>query len=129
MAVKNFRINGTDYTSLLPAEGYSVRYQKVEGRNAGTMLSGAYTEDVIAVKAVLTVPLLPMTEEQQSALLTSLYSDDYATVYYYDPRKANYRQAVMRYETQDANSRGLTVGRSEYWTGQQLTFEDRFNWE
>jgi len=129
MAQKTIQINGTDYTAYFPPAGYEVSYEKVSGQNEGLMLDGSFTEDTIAVKAVVTVHTMPLTEEQQSSLLQSLYSDDYATVYYFDLRKNAYRSAVMRYEVTKVKHRGNGSDGNEYWTGLSITFEDRFNME
>ena len=129
MARKTIQINGTDFTAYFPEAGYQVNYIKESGTNEGLMLDGSYTEDVIAVKAVVSSPLLPLTEEHQSSFLQTLYSDDYAGVYYFDPRKNDYRSAVMRYEINPMKHRGNGTDGNEYWTGLAVTFTDRFNWE
>lgn len=129
MARKTIQINGTDYTTYFPPAGYIVTYIKVTGSNEGTMLDGSDTEDTIAVKAVVSSPLMPLTEAQQSTLLQDLLSDDYATVYYFDPRKNAYRTAVMRYEIDSMQHRGTGANAEEYWTGLAVTFTDRFNME
>ena len=129
MARKMIQINGTNYTHLFPLTGYEVSYNKVKGNNEGTMLNGAYTEDTIAIKAVVSSPLIPLTEEQQSKFVQDLISNDYATVYYFDPRKNAYRTAVMQYEITQTKYRGAGADNNEYWTGIAVTFTDRFNME
>lgn len=129
MTRKTIQINGTDYTSYFPAAGYEVTYTKTKGNNEGTMLNGAYTEDIIAVKAVVSSPLIPLTEEQQSRFIQDLLSDDYAAVYYFDPRKNAYRTAVMQYDITTTVYRGLGADENDYWTGLAVTFTDRFNME
>ena len=129
MDEKTIQINGTDYTSYFPQRGYEVTYTKVHGSNEGVMLDGSYTEDTIAVKAVVSSPLLPLTADQQSAFLADLFSDDYATVYYFDPKKNAYRTAVMLYEVQSTQYRGYGGTAHEYWTGLAVTFTDRFAME
>lgn len=127
MARKTFQINGVDYTSCCPPAGYTVQYKKVDGGNSGTMLNGAFTEDTIALKAVVHLQFMPLTETQQSNILKNLLSDDYATIYYFDPHKNAYRSAVMTYEIEEAKHRGTSVDTNEYWTGLALTLTDRYN--
>ena len=93
------------------------------------MLDGSYEEDILAIKAVVSSPLMPLTEEQQSSILSDILSDDYATVYYFDPRKNAYRSAVMRYEIGTTRHRGSGANGTEYWTGLTVKFTDRFNME
>ena len=129
MARKTIQINGTDYTNLFPPAGYEVSYAKITGNNEGTMLNGAYTEDTIAIKAVVSSPLIPLTEAQQSGFIQNLLSNDYATVYYFDPRKNAYRTAVMQYNISTTKHRGTGADGNEYWTGITVTFADRYNME
>ena len=129
MEEKTIQINGTDYTSYFPKRGYMVQYSKVHGANEGTMLDGSFTEDTIAIKAVVSSPLMPLTTDQQNAFLADLFSDDYATVYYFDPRKNAYRTAVMLYEVEAVKYRGVGGTGQEYWTGLSVTFTDRFAME
>lgn len=128
MEAKTIQINGVDFTSLFPPRGMTVNYQKVVGDNAGQMLDGSYTEDTIAVKAVVSSPLMPLTEEQQADFLQTLYSSDYASVYYFDPRKNAYRTAVMMYEIQQMKFKGTGGTGLDFWTGLAVTFTDRFDW-
>lgn len=129
MAQKTIQINGTDYTAYFPPAGYEVSYEKVSGQNEGLMLDGSYEEDTLAIKAVVSSPLMPLTEEQQSKIVSDILSDDYASVYYFDPRKNNYRSAVMRYEIGTMKHRGTGADSNEYWTGLTVKFTDRFNME
>lgn len=129
MAQKTIQINGTDYTAYFPPSGYEVTYEKVSGQNEGLMLDGSYEEDILAIKAVVSSPLMPLTEEQQSNFLQNVLSDDYATVYYFDPRMNAYRSAVMRYEVGTTKHRGTGADENEYWTGLTVKFTDRFRME
>jgi len=127
MAQKRIQINGTDYTSYFPQCGYDVSYTKIKGQNEGLMLDGSYTEDILAIKAVVSSPLIPLNEKQQSKFLNDVLKDDYATVYYFDPRKNAYRTAIMQYEIKTTKHRGTGADGKEYWTGLAVEFTDRFN--
>ena len=129
MARKTIQLNGVDFTAFFPPEGYEVEYIKVTGSNEGTMLDGSYTEDVLAIKAVVSSPLMPLTEEQQSLFLQTIQSRDYASVYYFDPKKNAYRKPDMQYQIERMRHRGTGANGSEYWTGLAVTFTDRFNME
>lgn len=129
MARKTIQINGVDCTAMFPPSGYAVNYLKVTGQNEGTMLDGSTTEDIIALKAEVSSPLMPLTEDQQSEFLQNLLSDDYASVYYFDPRKKAYRTAVMLWEVSPTKHRGTGADQNEYWSGLSVRFTDRFNWE
>ena len=129
MARKTIQINGVDFTDYFPPCGYEVDYVKVTGNNEGLMLDGSYTEDVLAIKAVVHSQLMPLTEEQQSYFLQTMQADRYASVYYFDPKKNAYRTAVMQYETDTTRHRGTGTNGSEYWTGLAVTLTDRYNME
>lgn len=125
--MKTLMINGTDYSAFFSSEGYKVQYTEVKGKNEGLLLNGSYEKDVIAVKAVVTVPLVPMTEEQVSNLLQNVFSATYASVYYFDLRMNAYRSAVMMYETGEIQYCGRGANNNEYWKGPALVFTDKFN--
>lgn len=129
MAQKTIQINGTDYTAYFPPAGYDVSYEKVKGQNEGLMLDGSYEEDVIAIKAVIFSPLMPLAEDLQSRFLQDLMSDDYASVYYFEPKLNAYRSAVMLYEIGTTKHRGTGADGNEYWTGLTVKFTDKFKLE
>jgi len=126
---KPIYINGTDYTALFPAAGYEVNYIKETGANAGLMINGAYNEDTLALKAVVSSPLMPVDEDQQAAFLQDVMSSDYASVYYFEPSRKNFRTAVMRWELGKTKYRGLGADGKLYWTGMAVTFTDRYDME
>ena len=61
---KSISINDVDCSTIFTRYGYSVSYTKIRGAAGGTMLDGSTTEDVIAIKAVVTLSFMPQTEEE-----------------------------------------------------------------
>lgn len=125
---KDLYVNGVNSSDILPEAGYSVIYDKVTGQNGGLMLDGTEEEDLLAIKAVCSFPLMPLNERKQSAFLQNLMSDKYATIYYFDPRQNAYRTAVMKWTLTETKHRGQGADGNEYWTGLTVTFRDRFNY-
>ena len=122
---KTLIINGTNVTSLLPPAGYSVGYESVDGGQSGTMQDGTFTEDEIAIKAVITVPVKPLADAQIATLLTNIYRNPYCTVTYFDPRTNTNRQINARRSVSEQKYRGTGANGSDYWTGTVITFIER----
>ena len=78
------KIDGKDYSHLVPRRGYQVAYKKVLGGNSCYTLDGTYHEDVLAYKAIVTIELMPMSPEELSELVTSVENCDQAT--YHDTK-------------------------------------------
>ena len=119
-------INGLDFTDCFDPR-YSVTYPKVQGQNAGLMLNGTYTDDIIAQRGRFSMPTGPVPEARLQQLLQVLTSDDYVTVYIYDPRDGTFRTGVMRVEIDEMEHLGTGSAGREYWNGPTVTFEDRFD--
>ena len=119
-------VNSRDISNIVTRYGYMVSYTRVDGGSGGTMLDGSTTVDVIAVKAIITVPLMPLMESQLNSLLDSLYANDYVTVTYYDPR-ANATRTIQCIMTEDVESKhaGQNAFSNEIWLSGVLTFTER----
>lgn len=124
---KNIWINGTDRTEITTEYGYSVLYVKRTGGNGGTVLSGKIIEDVLANKAKITVPLLPLREEQYRELLRDIYSGTYAEVMFFDPKADGdgYRIAEFIYDEISAQHIMESIDGNDYWIVPPLVFEER----
>lgn len=122
--MKDFALNGANFTSLFTPTGYTVSYQKRRGSNGGIMLSGEQTEDVLAIKAVVTCYCMP-TDEAQLQQFLSVIASAYVTVYYFDPRARAYRtiKAIPSEPTLKYRGQGA-VGALQYWTGAVITFTE-----
>ena len=122
---KEIRINNHDYTSLVTRYGYTVNYTKVDGGQGGTMLDGSTTVDVLAIKAVVTVPLMPLFESQLFEVISDALSSDYPTLYYYDPRTADYRAIETIMSEPEMRHVGQSITDAEIWLAGTLTFTER----
>lgn len=122
---KDIHINRHDYTSLVTRYGYSVSYTKIDGGQGGTMLDGSTTVDVLAIKAVITVPLMPLFESQLNEIVADALSKDYPVLYYYDPRTANYREIETIMDEPSMQHVGYSVAEQEVWLAGTLTFTER----
>lgn len=122
---KDLHINQNDYTPLATRYGYSVSYTKRQGQQGGMMLSGKETEDVLAIKAVVTVPVRPMFESEVNQLIKEVLSVDYPLVYYFDPRANAYREVEMIAGEPSAQHVGYSVIEEEIWRTGELTFTER----
>lgn len=121
---KTIKINGIEYTDFFTPTGYSVSYKKIKGQNVGYMLDGSYTDEVLAVKAVVTCICMPTNEQKLSQLLTVL-ANEYLDVYFYDPQKGVYRTAQMMPSDPSQIYKGKGADLLDYWTGTVIQFTER----
>lgn len=121
---KAIKINGVDFTDLFTPTGYIVDYKKIRGPNSGYMLDGSYTDDVLAVKSVITCTCMPMGESDLTKLLSEI-SGEYANVYFFDPKENGYRTAEMLTPETSQKFRGAGADTVDYWTGTKLQFTER----
>ena len=122
---KTIKLNNVDFTEMFTKHGYSVSYTSVQGNQGGLMKDGSYMEDELAIKASVSLPCLPLNEEQISSLLSVIYSSPYVQLYYYDPRSGGYRDIVARRNKAEQNHKGFGTDGQEYWTGTVLTLQER----
>ena len=122
---KEISINGVDCSSLFMRYGYTTDYKKIHGANGGTMLDGSTTEDVIAVKAVISLSFMPQTEEALSAFLSSLYGSDYATVRYFDIKEGDYRTIEAIYSEMNVKHLMTNIYDNEMWQPGTMTLTER----
>lgn len=122
---KEISINDVDCSSLFMRYGYTTDYKKVHGANGGTMLDGSTTEDVIAVKAVISLSFMPQTEEALAEFLSSLYGSDYATVRYFDLMSGEYRTIEAIYSEINVKHLMTNIYENEMWQPGTLTLTER----
>ena len=122
---KEISINDVDCSSLFMRYGYTTDYKKIHGANGGTMLDGSTTEDVIAVKAVISLSFMPQTEEALTEFLTSLYGSDYATVRYFDLMSGEYRTIEAIYSEINVKHLMTNIYENEMWQPGTLTLTER----
>lgn len=92
-----FLINGVDYAKRINKFAYEVGYEKVLGKNSGTMKNGDYTEDLIRWRAVLTLTTNAMTAAEAKELLQALTEGE-AVITYDDERSGTVRRAWFTVE-------------------------------
>lgn len=122
---KTIKINGADFTRMFTPRGYVVRYESVQGNNGGLMLDGSTTEDELAIKAVVSLPVMPLNEEDVATLLQAIYSEPYVTLHFYDPKLGGYRETLFRRNQAQQKYRGFGSDGKAYWTGPALTLTEK----
>lgn len=122
---KTIKINGTDFTSYTPPVGYTVTPRYVSGGNTMTMQSGIRYEDEIARKSDVTVPFLPLSDAQMYTLMNTLNSGSTCSVYFFDPDRNAYRTMTAYRKVGERRFRGKGANGTFYWTGKEVTFEER----
>lgn len=119
-------IDSVDFSSYLTKRGYTVDYKKVMGANSCYTLDGTYHEDVLARKAVVTAPLLPMTSAKLSAIIKACDSCTNAT---FLDTKTNTIVTKPVIATLSSASIALNKANALFWNnsgnGISLTIEER----
>ena len=123
--IKDIWINGIKSTEIFGPSGYEVTYEKVTGPNSGTMQGGLEVEDVIAKRAVVTLPMMPITEEQASAFIGNVYGHQYATVKFFDLKTRDYITKSCIYEEIKSKHLLTSVDGHDYWYCGTFVFRDR----
>ena len=123
--MKTIKLNGTDCTYMFTRTGYVVKYRSVQGNNGGMMLDGSYTEDELALKVDINIPIMPLSEEVLGELLSIIYSEPYVDVYFFDPKEKKYRESVFRRNQTEEKYRGFGSDGKEYWTCTSITLMEK----
>ena len=123
--IKDIWINGKKSTEIFGPAGYEVTYEKVLGPNSGTMQSGLEVEDVIAVRAVITLPMMPITEEKAAEFVTNVYGSKYATVRFFDLKTRGYITKSCIYDEIKSKHLLTSVDGNDYWYCGAFVFRDR----
>ena len=71
---KEIKVNNIDCSLIFTRYGYSVTYKKIMGDASGDMLDGSTTEDVIAIRPVVTFGFMPVDEDKLSAFIAVSYT-------------------------------------------------------
>ena len=90
------------------------------------MLDGSKTDDIIAEKKVLSLPLMPLTESQIKSLHDEFSTANYPTVYFFDPYINGYRTAQFL-KPRGTSSKFFGFGTNEvaYWNCGNVTLTER----
>lgn len=127
--MRTFIINGEDFTSyFLPYTPHNISYKPITGQNGGLMLSGVEYVDEIRINSVITLPCMPLTDEQTEHLLRTLYAAPYVDLEYYEPRIGGYRTISAKRSVSTMQYVGGLVG-GDYNKGIVVTFEERDNYD
>lgn len=89
------------------------------------MLDGSTTEDVLAIKAVLSFDFIPQSEEVMGAFLKRLHSSKYATVKYFDIEENDYREIEAIYGEVEVRYIFENIEGFSMWRANTLTFTER----
>lgn len=122
---KDIKVNGIDCSSIFTRWGYSVTYNKITGDAGGDMLDGSTIEDIIAIRPVVKLTFMPLSEDTLAEFISSLYKSDYAEVYYYDIRERAYKTIEAIYSEIQATHGLTSPGGVDYWFAKSITFEGR----
>ena len=104
---KNILINGVDFTDYFTPVGFRCSLQ-----------------DIIAVKASGQAACMPLTETQQSALLTAIYNNQPVLLQYFDARTGSGRTVEAYMEASETTYKGFGGTGVEYWTGLSVSFSE-----
>ena len=122
---KPVSINGIDFSESFTDVGYDVNYIKRTGKNGGTMQDGSITEDVITIKAVVTLPRMPLNEDKLSALLDAVLSTPYPLLEYFDPWRKTTRMVMTVVSPPKSKYRGIGSDDNSYWSGDGIVFTEK----
>ena len=117
-------IDAVDFGNLAPEYGYEVGYTSIDGGGGKYMLDGTMSVDELNKKAVLTIPLYPLTNDQLRSLLSVLMPEPVHLVTYDDPWIGTRSVRMIRsMPTQKSRGKGGTG--NDYWTGTVLTLTEK----
>ncbi len=100
--MKTLIVDGVNYSTFLAMYGYTVGYNKIIGPNTCTTLDGKTHDDIIAEKAVVTVSLRPLNEDNLSIVLNA-QSKKSVVVTYFDTKTQADRATNMKVTTPAAS--------------------------
>ena len=118
-------IDGVDFSADFNKYGSSVRYDPREGENGDMMLDGSMMVDILAWKAVLTLPCNDLTGDRLSALLQATLKAE-ISVTFWDPRLNEQRTATfIRPELSDQTLTLQTSKGVRWYSGMTLTLTEK----
>lgn len=124
--MKTLIVDGVNYSSYMTGRDYTVAYSNVIGPNSCMTLDGKIHEDVLAEKAVLTIPLKPLSSADLSIITNSQTKKSVLATYY--DLKTNADKVTFMKVTTPAASLIFENSLSTLWgtgnTGLTLTLEE-----
>lgn len=115
-------IDGVDYSPAITRYGYTVGYEAREGPNGGMMQDGSMCVDILAWKAVLTLPCNDLRSEDQAALLTACMKP-YISVTYWDTKTNAERKATFIPAVGSSNL-AMIRGGIKWFSGMSITLTE-----
>lgn len=122
---KQIVINGKNFTSFFTRTGYTVTPNRRMGDNGYTSLDGDVFQDELAVKYTITLPCMPLNEDQIKELSDAMIDTPMPQVYYFNPFTGGYKTVFAYRSFSEQVYRGNGADGLEYWTGLALTLEER----
>ena len=92
-----FIVNGIDFAKRINKFAYEVGYEKVLGNHSGIMKSGAFSEDFLKWRAVLTLTTNAMRQDEEKEFLQAL-KDIPLIIDYVDSSSGGVRRAWFTVE-------------------------------
>lgn len=122
--MKTIKINGVDFTNYFTPSGFVCSYEKIEGQNSGVMKNGDMLQDILAIKARGQAKCMPLNEDQQANLLTTIYDSQPVLLQYFDARFGGDRTIEAYMETNETTYRGFGGTGVEFWTDLVVSFSE-----
>lgn len=111
-----FKINGTDISGWIKAEGLTWQRNDVEGPNAGRNMDATMIRDRKAQKITWSVPIRPLRKYEVQQLLT-LINPEYVFVECDDPLWGDDRTAYFYSNNVPAAFKFTDANGTEWWDG------------
>lgn len=124
---KPIKINQVDVSEMFRKYGYYVEEIKVTGPNSGTMINGDEVEDILQIRDNIYLPLMPLTEQQNAALMSLLRESQYVTITYYSPTWCEVRTTECIREPATVKHLMQSPNGKEYFFGDAVLLRERKN--
>ena len=121
---KKANLNGLDFSVFTPPVHYDIEYKTRDGGQGGLMQDGSMREDILARKAVITLYLPPLNDENMGWLLQAIWKDP-SELEYFDLIEQRYITiSTLRGQLATAQDMGQGTDRNNYWYANTLTLEE-----
>ena len=118
-------IDGVDFSADFNKYGSSVRYDPREGENGGMMLDGSMMVDILAWKAVLTLPCNDLTGDRLSALLQATLKAEISVTFLDTKLNAQRTATFINPDLSDQTLTLQTAAGVRWYNGMTLTLTEK----
>ena len=118
-------IDGVDFSADFNKYGSSVRYDPREGENGGMMLDGSMMVDILAWKAVLTLPCNDLTGDRLSALLQATLKSEISVTFLDTKLNAQRTATFINPDLSDQILTLQTAAGVRWYSGMTLTLTEK----